>query len=349
MKFSICIPNYNYERYLGETIRSVLTQEGVELEVLVADNCSTDRSLEVVRGFADERVQVRVNTCNVGFARNLDKAAAMASGDVMIMLSSDDLMLPGALTTYRNFFLSLGADTERSVVTATADVIDPEGKTTGRMGPDPLLWHTADRWRSESNGTTVYRVAAPELLRRCLTTMRNPFNFLATAYPSHLYRRVEGYGGGRLISPDKWFHWRLLSIAKWAFFVDRPLFAYRWHPANQTAQQAATGALKHAADDYANVLEVDGEMLQRAGLERADVEKAFVEYSIARHGLATLARGQRARAARICSFGAAVYPSYRKVNAKATVLRALVLMGPLGTLIARLAYKARLAAELQGR
>ena len=38
MKFSVCIPNYNYARFLGRTIQSVLDQEGVDLEVVVSDD-----------------------------------------------------------------------------------------------------------------------------------------------------------------------------------------------------------------------------------------------------------------------------------------------------------------------
>ena len=70
-------------------------------------------------------------------------------------------------------------------------------------------------------------MAADELLRRCLAQMNNPFNFAATCYPRRLYQAVEGYGAGRLINPDKYFHWKLLAVAERAYFVDRPLFAYR--------------------------------------------------------------------------------------------------------------------------
>ena len=96
MKFSICIPNYNYGRYLGRTIQSVLDQQGADFELLVSDNASPDNSVDVVQSFADPSHRLQINACNVGFAGNLDKAAGMASNELMIMLSSDDLMRPGA-------------------------------------------------------------------------------------------------------------------------------------------------------------------------------------------------------------------------------------------------------------
>jgi len=137
MKFSICIPNYNYERYLGRTLASVLAERDEDLEVVVADNALTDASVAVVEACGDPRVRVRVNRCNVGFAGNLDRAAGMARGEVLIMLSSDDLMRPGALAVYRALLARGGA--ERSVVSATVDVIDPDDRVTGRIGPDPEL------------------------------------------------------------------------------------------------------------------------------------------------------------------------------------------------------------------
>src|SRR4051794_36793463 len=107
VKISICIPNYNYERYLGRTIRSVLDQEDPDLEILVSDNASTDRSVEIASQFDPGRVRVRINERNFGFAANLDRVASMATGDVLIMLSSDDLMRPGALAAYRTLWAAV--------------------------------------------------------------------------------------------------------------------------------------------------------------------------------------------------------------------------------------------------
>lgn len=343
--FSICIPNYNYARYLPRTIGSVLTQDGVELEVVVADNASTDGSVKVIEGLGDPRVRVRVNACNVGFAGNLDRAARLATGRYLNLLSSDDLMRPGALATARTIFDAVG---ERVVVTSRMDLIDPDDVITGSLGPDPSLWRPGDRDAAleVKVGAPVYRVAAGELLGRALAGMRNPFNFAATIYPRGLYEAVEGYGGGRLINPDKWFHWKLLGVADQAIFVDRPGFAYRWHPNNQTAQQAATGALKYLVDEYVSTVELsaDKHLLACAGVDRHRVEAAFVEHDIARHGLATLARGDRAKARRILMFGGSVYPQHTSRNWKVWGLGALLALGGVGERVARAAY-ARVAPE----
>ncbi len=341
MRFSVCIPNYNYGRYLGQTIKSVLDQEGVEVELVISDNASTDDSIAVVNSFDDPRIRLSVNRRNLGFAANLDCAGSMATGDFMIMLSSDDLMQPHTLKKYETFFTCLGADAERTVVTSTWDVIDPMGVKTGSQGPDKILWTESDRDRDLELAAClpVYGVPSNVLLRRCLERLRNPFNFAATCYPRELYERVVGYGAGRLINPDKWFHWKLLSVAKKAYFVDSPLFSYRWHPSNQTALEQNSGSLKFLVDEYNSTLELDDALLQTLDLSRQEVIKKFLEHDIINHGLATLARGSRLRAKRILRFGEAVYPEQLRSLNNRWLLKLLLGLGPIGGWLARRAYQ----------
>lgn len=343
MKFSICIPNYNYEKYIGRTVRSALDQTYGDFEVLVSDNASTDRSVEVVKEANDARVQVGVNQCNVGFAGNLDRAARLATGQRMILLSSDDLMRPDALAAYRSLYDALGDKAEKSVATSATDVIDENDRITGRTGPDEALWKATDRvpQLEQVMGCPVYGVPGGELLRRCLVSMKSPFNFASTVYPRPLYQAIEGYGGGRLINPDKWFHWRLLGVAEMAYFVDRTLFAYRWHSSNQNALESGMGAIKYLVDEYVSTLELDAGLLAKAGLSKDEVIEAYIENDIARHGLATLARGQRERGRRILDFGRATYPRHLRRNRKAWALRALLALGPLGQQLAASAYRRR--------
>ena len=291
MKFSICIPNYNYEAFLGRTIQSILNQSYQNFEILVADNASTDGSVDVVKSFGDSRIRLHINACNVGFSGNLDRVARMASGDAMIMLSSDDVMRPEALATYNSVWQALGESGRRCFLSSAFEEIDRDDRVTATIGPDKRLWTEADRAPDldEAASGPVYAVKGPELLRRAVLSFRNPCSFLATTYPRALYEAIEGYGGGRLINPDKWFHWRLLGVADRAIWIDRPLFAYRWHPNNQSAQQASTGALKLLMDDYATTLELESNLLNRIGLNRDAVERAYIEHDIVGHGLATLA------------------------------------------------------------
>jgi glycosyltransferase involved in cell wall biosynthesis len=344
VKFSICIPNFNYERYLGSTIQSVLDQDYADSEILVSDNASTDGSVAVVKSFNDPRIRLNVNPYNMGFAPNLDCAGRMATGDRLILLSSDDLMEPRALSTYRRLLDLLPDRGSRAIISSAEYQIDSAGNRTHNLrlpGPPYLLPEDRVPQLEAQMGAAVYRVAAGELLRRCVLGMRNPFHFATTTYPRELYDAVAGYGGGRLFNPDKWFHWRLLTVADEAYFIDLPLFAYRWHASNQLALQKRAGALKFLVDEYLTTIELSDAQLSKIGLARDDLEAAFVEHVIGRHGLATLAKTNASEARRILNFGRAVYPHRMRRNLKAWMLGVAVPFGFVTGPLARLLYRTR--------
>ncbi|AXQ29914.1 glycosyltransferase [Solimonas sp. K1W22B-7] len=354
--FSICIPNFNYERYLGITLESVLAQEFRDFEVLVSDNASTDGSVEVVRGYQarDPRIQLRINRCNVGFAGNLAKAAAMASARYMIMLSSDDLMNADALQAYQRLFAHLGDAAATSIVSSATTIVDSDGQPTGEQRIDWKQWKGAqqDAELSALLDAPVYVMDAAQLLRNSLSTMRVPFYFLSTCYPKGLHDAVESYSQGGLFNPDKRFAWALLGQAGKAYFVDRPLFRYRVHNNNQAALQANSGALKHLVDEYIATFSVENALLARAGLSREGLAAAFIEHDIALRGFKNLAEGNRTLVRRMLAFGDGCYPQLMSANRKIRVLRVAVAAGPAGTVTARLAmervqkaWEKRMAAE----
>jgi hypothetical protein len=92
---SICIPNFNYGRYLRTCVESALAQGGDEIEVIVSDNASTDDSLEVLASIEDPRLRFWRNDSNVGVYPNWDKALSAARGRWVKVLQSDDWLEPG--------------------------------------------------------------------------------------------------------------------------------------------------------------------------------------------------------------------------------------------------------------
>lgn len=336
---SVLIPNYNYARYIGETIESVLGQGRHDLEIVVTDNASTDDSVEVVKRFTDERIRLSVNAFNVGFSANLERVASLARGRRMLLLSSDDKMNSGALEAYERLERALGATADAAVWGAATAVIDAHGNITDQLAPDPKFWSDAvrDEQLSRAVGYPVLAMPATGMLRRSLELLRTPLPFATTCYPRALHDQVGGYAGGRLINPDKWFLWKLMSVAEMIYVIDHPLFAYRVHEAGQGPQQQRSGALKHLSDQYAATFSLPDSVLQRAGLDRAALARSFVEQDIALRGLVALSEGQRVNARRTVHFALAAYPEQARRNAKVWLLRALVQLGPLGTELARLA------------
>jgi len=95
---SVIVPSWNKEDFIGETIDSALAQEGVRVEVVVVDDGSTDRSLEILEGYGD-RIRLHRPGKNSGAARARNAGAALATGNFFIFLDADDLLAdPGTLT-----------------------------------------------------------------------------------------------------------------------------------------------------------------------------------------------------------------------------------------------------------
>ena len=96
---SVAIPCYNYGRYLGECVASVLEQTGVDVRVLIIDDASTDDSAAVAAALAaaDARIECRVHAVNQGHIRTYNEGLQWASGTYTVLLSADDALTPGAL------------------------------------------------------------------------------------------------------------------------------------------------------------------------------------------------------------------------------------------------------------
>ncbi len=97
MFFSIVMPVYNREGFVRRAVASVLAQAFDDYELILVDDCSTDNSLTVMRGFAAPNVRIiaRDKPGRTGGARNTGIAAAR--GDWIVFLDSDDELVPGAL------------------------------------------------------------------------------------------------------------------------------------------------------------------------------------------------------------------------------------------------------------
>ena len=128
LTFSVCIPNYNYAHYIGQTIQSVLAQTYPHFEIIVADHASTDDSIKVVESFQDSRIRIVRNRYNIGFAPNLQRATMFARNDFLLLLSSDDLIKPNALETYARVLEKQGDRAFKTVLIADTEVIDGAGQ-----------------------------------------------------------------------------------------------------------------------------------------------------------------------------------------------------------------------------
>lgn len=96
---SVVVPCYNYGRFLRAAVRSLLDQPGVNLDVLVIDDASTDETPAVAAALAadDSRVHVVRHQTNAGHIATFNQGLAAATGEFVVKLDADDMLTPGSL------------------------------------------------------------------------------------------------------------------------------------------------------------------------------------------------------------------------------------------------------------
>jgi hypothetical protein len=98
-RVSVVIPCYRYGHFLPDCVRSVLDQEGVDVDVTIVDDASSDDSVAVARRLAerDPRVRVVAHEANMGHIATYNEGLAAVDGEYVVLLSADDLLVPGSL------------------------------------------------------------------------------------------------------------------------------------------------------------------------------------------------------------------------------------------------------------
>jgi glycosyltransferase involved in cell wall biosynthesis len=122
---SICIPTYNGERFLKETLESVVQQTYTNLEIKISDHSSSDSTLDVIRSFDDPRIVLSVLTAGGGAEANWNASVAGAKGKYTKLLCQDDLLKPSCIEEQVN---ALESNEDSSFCFAPRDIITPKGR-----------------------------------------------------------------------------------------------------------------------------------------------------------------------------------------------------------------------------
>lgn len=222
---SVLLCNYNYARYIAETIESVLGQSYKFFELIVCDDGSTDASCEVIQRYASRDPRVRL-VCkeNGGQASAFNFAYRHSRGEIICSLDSDDRYLPEKIEAVVEAF---HRHPECGFLMHRQLVIDQAGR---RLGSQPLMGSLPSGWCGpralENAGRLPVCAACSGLcLRREITDRIFP-----------LPENFRGcYGDGLLIALPP----LLTPIAS----IDRPLSEYRQHGGNLSANAPSTRSL----------------------------------------------------------------------------------------------------------
>lgn len=134
---SIVIPTYNRERLLNRAIKSVLNQTYTNFELIVVDDCSTDCTESVVKGFQDDRIRYIRHERNQGAPTARNNGIKAANGEYIAFQDSDDVWLSTKLEKQVNAFNS--GSSHIGVVYTSFWLINQDEKT---LVPSSRVKHT---------------------------------------------------------------------------------------------------------------------------------------------------------------------------------------------------------------
>lgn len=125
---SVCIPTYNNEEYIGRTIESILKQTHQKWELIIVDDCSKDRTVEIIEQYEDSRIHLFRNEKNLGMAGNWNRCVELASGEYIKFICADDILMAECLETELKIFLE---HPSLSMVVSDSRLINDQGVPSG--------------------------------------------------------------------------------------------------------------------------------------------------------------------------------------------------------------------------
>jgi glycosyltransferase involved in cell wall biosynthesis len=173
----VVVPCYNYARYLKRCVDSLLSQEGVDVRVLLIDDASSDDTPAVAAAIAaeDPRVEYRRHGANLGHIATYNEGLlGWARGDYSLLISADDLVAPGCLARATSV---LDKHPEASMAYGSALIFyDDDYPTVAPVGPD-----------------FQYRIApSAQFIERCFT-IGNPVPTACAVVRTRLQHSVGEY------------------------------------------------------------------------------------------------------------------------------------------------------------
>lgn len=184
---SVLITNYNYASYLGEAIDSALNQTYPNLEVIVVDDGSTDRSREIIASYQDRIIPVLQE--NHGQAAAVNAGFATSKGEIICFLDADDVWLP---TKVEEVVKAIVSASNAAVVYHKIQNIDKEGSLMGLpWPPHPVIRGDISHKVAQTGGWWPWPPSTALSFTRTFLTQvldipEQEYRFFADAYPADL-------------------------------------------------------------------------------------------------------------------------------------------------------------------
>jgi len=202
---SVILPAYNCEKYIAKAIESVLHQTFTDLELIIINDGSTDKTEFAILAFTDQRIVYIRNETNKGLVFTLNRCIELAKGKYIARMDADDICLPERLAKQKNF---LDQNENTGVVATTIEFINDKEEKTGIWDVDR---QTITKEQIKSKLLFQNCIAHPSVMMRAGLIKKLKYN--------DKQKNIEDY--------DLWLRIlnRGISIVK----INEPLLLYRVH------------------------------------------------------------------------------------------------------------------------
>ncbi len=203
---SVCMATYNGGKFIREQLESILSQLPADAEIVIADDGSTDDTMQVVESLKESRIRVLPAEKHLGVIYNYERALQASKGEIIFLADQDDIWLPGKVEKV------LAALNEADLVTHDAWMLRPSKSSWTRSGKlsDIRAYKSGvvtNWWKNTFTGC-------------CIALRRNVLG-KALPFPKNLPMHDQWLG----LVAEKYF--KVKSI-------DEPLVEYRQHSTNAT-------------------------------------------------------------------------------------------------------------------
>lgn len=235
---SVLIPAYNHALYVGSTINSIMAQDYANVELITIDDGSKDNTLEVIESMrerCEQRfIRFHVETQeNQGTCVTLNKLISLAKGDYVLLIASDDELLPNAITSLVE---KLKQTPEAGLVVGRNVIMDGDGKTCYWDAARNNVYDPAKAKYlsfSDFQDATTYPTTHPkwgtyEALLQC--------NHIPNGYliRKSVLDKIPPFTKEAPLE-DWWLMLQLVKHSK-LLSIDNETFRYRWHATNTIKQ-----------------------------------------------------------------------------------------------------------------
>lgn len=202
---SVCMATCNGEKYLQRQLDTILSQLGQEDELVISDDSSTDRTIEIIKAFDDARIRLLESGNFMSPVFNMENALKHARGEYIFLSDQDDVWLPERINKVKERLQGF------DLVVCNAFIVDRDEKA---LHESYFMW--------KGSGPGFWRNLKKNSFLGCSLAFNRKILNVAMPFPKHI------------VMHDVWIGLLAESLGK-VKFLDERLMLYRRHEDNFTA------------------------------------------------------------------------------------------------------------------